>query len=73
MRRWADVGAMVTVVGLVLGAATVTPAETTSVVKLPVTIQDRLARAASDGQKAAEYRQEAAYHRAMLVEGDWVF
>jgi len=59
---------MVTVIGLVLGAATVTWAQDTQAVKLPVTIQDHLALAANHEQKATEYRQEAAYHRKMLEE-----
>ena len=65
MNTRGSLGVTVLVAGLLLGVPVARGVETQAI-KLPETIQDHQAMATSYEQKAAAYRQEAAYHRAML-------
>ncbi len=65
MNTRVSMGVTVVVAGLLLGVPAARGAEAPAV-KLPETVQDHQTLAASYEQKAATYRQEATYHRAML-------
>jgi len=53
---------------LIGGVTAVAWAEMASMVTLPATAQEHLALAASYDEKAAAYRKEVAYHRAMMEQ-----
>ena len=65
MNTRVSMGVTVLAAGLLLGVPAARGAETQAV-KLPETVQDHQAMAASYEQKATTCHQEAAYHRTML-------